>query len=934
MRKQPHWSPWSLGALACWLAAAAAMLGGASRLQAKEPTEAFYLGNWSALTPVAAQSTVALQPADTSRDAIWTPGVESIVFNSATFRANQDEWNDLDGVAVAIRGELGQTVKGSMLVLQGEKKVRMEFSVKLDRTDDRARKAFWSVWRRHYQLLVNRGLPGSAWFRHQLRRANLAIDGRDLVNDRRTRQFFGRSESDTFALMSGGRAISENLQLDREIPIRGVGEGAIDISTIKGITVREFDWSPHIKGVDPQRDPLATLIPDDQHAVFFPSFPALVSLADNADENGTPLLHMAEPRSEDARSRQRYERQLGLSLNSVARVIGPQLVASVALTGGDAYLRTGTDVALLLETTQPATLLKFVQAQQALQLAKNGGAKPVTGQLDDLEYWGVVSPTREVCSYAATLNNAVVVTNSLAQLKRLHETAQKQRPCLAESADYIFFRNRYPREDEAESGLLIISDPTIRRWCGPRWRIAASRRTRVAAAMAEIQSQHLTEMVTGGLQQQVIQSTLGVARGESFQINPQRINSDSYGSLDFHTPIMELDLQMVSSEEAQLFRRWRDGYQRNWSNYFDPIAVRFTVNEQAIAADVTVMPLIDNSRYNQTKELSNGSKLTEAVGDPHSTAMLQWSLALNPDSPRLKGYTNILSAMAPQIRVDPLSWVGNGFSLYVDKDEFWKRAMAAEKPDDFLEENAFDLPIAAHVEVRNALKLTLFMTGLRAFIEQTVPGVTVWEAKTHHDESYVKISATERAGREAEKFSLFYAASGEGLTLTLNEQLMQRALDRRLARRKAAQGDDAEKQKLSADNIEFRWPDQQVAMRVSPEGVAVFEEMFGRGYRDTLQRMSFDNLEVLNEWKRLFPELDPLKVQQDFWTTRLYCPGGGEYVWNDELKTMESTSYGSRLNPKSNGLSFPVALKRIKSGEFGLTFEENGLRARMHLERK
>ena len=228
MRKQPHWSPWSLGALACWLAAAAAMLGGASRLQAKEPTEAFYLGNWSALTPVAAQSTVALQPADTSRDAIWTPGVESIVFNSATFRANQDEWNDLDGVAVAIRGELGQTVKGSMLVLQGEKKVRMEFSVKLDRTDDRARKAFWSVWRRHYQLLVNRGLPGSAWFRHQLRRANLAIDGRDLVNDRRTRQFFGRSESDTFALMSGGRAISENLQLDREIPIRGVGEGAID----------------------------------------------------------------------------------------------------------------------------------------------------------------------------------------------------------------------------------------------------------------------------------------------------------------------------------------------------------------------------------------------------------------------------------------------------------------------------------------------------------------------------------------------------------------------------------------------------------------------------------------------------------------------------------------------------------------------------------
>ena len=36
----------------------------------------------------------------------------------------------------------------------------------------------------------------------------------------------------------------------------------------------------------------------------------------------------------------------------------------------------------------------------------------------------------------------------------------------------------------------MITDATIRRWCGPEWRIGASRRTRAAAAIAELQARH------------------------------------------------------------------------------------------------------------------------------------------------------------------------------------------------------------------------------------------------------------------------------------------------------------------------------------------------------------------------------------------------------------------------------------------------------------
>ncbi len=48
---------------------------------------------------------------------------------------------------------------------------------------------------------------------------------------------------------------------------------------------------------------------------------------------------------------------------------------------------------------------------------------------------------------------------------------------------------------------------------------------------------------------------------------------------------------------------------------------------------------------------------------------------------------------------------------------------------------------------------------------------------------------------------------------------------------------------------------------------------------------------------------------------------------------MESTVYGHPGEPRT-GASLPAALRAITRGNFGLTFEENGLRANVELERK
>ena len=118
----------------------------------------------------------------------------------------------------------------------------------------------------------------------------------------------------------------------------------------------------------------------------------------------------------------------------------------------------------------------------------------VSGTLANHRYQGVVKEDRSVCSYLAAWDRTVLVINSLVQLKKILETKTGKGENLAALDEYTFFRDRYKR-GEPESALLIITDATIRRWCGPRWRIGTSRRIRAASVMSQLQAAHLKTLV-------------------------------------------------------------------------------------------------------------------------------------------------------------------------------------------------------------------------------------------------------------------------------------------------------------------------------------------------------------------------------------------------------------------------------------------------------
>lgn len=813
--------------------------------------------------------------------------------------------------------------------------VQARFKIAAAKAEPEARTAFFQLKRQHYDRLLSRNIPGGAWFRHQARMARKALQQRpgDLAPARPVVGRAGRRAGDlsqTFELFTGGRAISENLQLDRALAVRRANDKTVAIDSIEGITIQAIDWKPLIEGKHPKLDPLADRIPADQHVVFFPTFKSALTMADETKETGELIFQMAEPHSADARTFPRYQKQMCLSISGIARLLGPRVCRSVALTGSDSYFPTGTDVAVLFEAPDPAMLERLILAQVAMKAQAFAGAKPIEGAVAGVAYHGYRSADRAVCCYVARMKGAVVVTNSPCQLERLAAVAQGKAASIASLDEYIFFRDRYPLGDKEETAFLFLSDATIRRWCGPKWRIASSRRTRDAAVMAEIQAEHLDRLARGDVEPGPIYTDLPTAFEGDLRLTPDGVVSSNLGTLDFMTPIAEMELSRVTKDEAEAYERWRRGYQNNWQWAFDPIGLRLGVSQKRLSADLTVMPLIWGSDYRELVRVSQGATFGPASGDPHD-ALGHAILALDRKSAPVRQASGFARMMAPGVSIDPLGWLGSYVEVYVDDDPIWAELAKVDpsKREEFLEKNAWRFPVAVRADVSSGLRLTAFLTALRAFVDQTAPGMTHWESLEYKKQPFVKITPTDRATRgdeSLEKLAVYYTASGESLFVTLSEDLLKRSIDRELARHKAkAEGKTPPAPKRP-------WLGRSLGFQAEQKLIAVAAALGRREYQTAMQMRAWDNLPILNEWKRRYGDQDPIQLHAKFWQTELVCPGAGRYVWNEKWQTMESTVYGHPGDPK-DGPPVPPMLGSIKAGNFGLSFEKQGLRAKVSLER-
>lgn len=818
----------------------------------------------------------------------------------------------------------GQALKGRIICLPERSDTPasvVSFELPAERASVVNNFGFYRAKEAFYANLWQRELTGSAWFRHQrdVTRTESRLAGRippALQENFRRGPF--RSESDQmFDMMSGGRAISENLQLRRAmLSTASTDNQLVALDTVHGITTKEVDWSKLIQGLEPQIDTLAALIPADQHAVFFPSFTELLRIADEAEAGVTPILHAIEPRAEDAGTIDRYQTQLCLSRSGLSRVLGPKYIRSVALTGSDVNYRTGTDVAVLFEAVNTADLRTLLETKIKLTLFGRAGVEAVQGDIHGVAYQGHRTADRTISTYLAIIDKAVVVTNSLEQLRRLVETQANRKSSLAALPEMKYFRERYKLGAADEHAFVILSDATIRRWCGPRWRIGSARQLRELATMMELTSQRLDELVQRKPAAKPLDPEVFQTKVDDYRLTPDGIESPSIGSLRFLTPIAELPLTTATRKEMADYSQWRDGYQQNWTRGFDPIAIRLTLLPERIATDVTVLPLIDNTVYRYLINPAKAVKLQANSGDPHDTALFQFILALDQDqSSMLTHYLVLFGFMNGED-------LGTSLAIYLDDaPELWKELakLTPEELKQHIDQHASEMPWALRIGITDAAKIAKENIAEVGKFERSLSG-RKFDAKRqlhkHRDVDYVALRTV-----DGDFPKLYLAVTSDAFMIALHEKTIQAAIDRDL---------DREKNKPEKAPIGLG---QHATLHLDPKAMEVFDMMSRSPRQREMQNLAWSNLPILNEWRRLYPDQDPVELHARLWKTRLVCPGGGKYVWSDQWRTMESTLYGHPAQPKAGPLPSLASLG-VRAADFGLTFVDGGLRARVEVQRQ
>jgi len=85
----------------------------------------------------------------------------------------------------------------------------------------------------------------------------------------------------------------------------------------------------------------------------------------------------------------------------------------------------------------------------------------------------------------------------------------------------------------------------------------------------------------------------------------------------------------VTSKEKADYEQFRDRYQSYWRRYFDPVGIRIGTG-QTMRLSMTVLPLIDNSRYRELQGFVGGRAVALEPIKRQGPVVIRLAAHLNP----------------------------------------------------------------------------------------------------------------------------------------------------------------------------------------------------------------------------------------------------------------------------------------------------------------
>jgi hypothetical protein len=459
-------------------------------------------------------------------------------------------------------------------------------------------------------------------------------DGRRGRNERAARV-------DLFSLFSGALAVQESLQLDTMRGERGRRPGPaekgeavrkpekVQVASLSGPTVKSHPWKTMLAGKTPDVGRLARCVPEDFYLVEFRSLVKLLEAMDQSDLWGTHLFSQATQEARTQLVGERLKKQLAVETNRLLRPFYDAVVAEVAVTGSDLYVREGSDVTLIFRFKQPEVFKARMDGFLASAEKADAGARRSEGKYLGVPFVHLETPGRGLHVYSAYPEADLHVrSNSRVALERVIEAIQgkngdgKTVRRLGDTDEFAYIRTLMPRGAAEEDGFVYLSDPFIRRLVGPVLKLTERRRMicynhlrMIGHAALMYRTEHgkaptsLEELAKAGCAPgEFGKGDLACPDGGKYSLSPDGLTAvcSHHGTAHALTPCCEIPVQEVSGEEADEYRAFLNDYNQYWRTFFDPIALRIQMTPKRYRLETIVLPLIDNTVYTTLAGLMGG----------------------------------------------------------------------------------------------------------------------------------------------------------------------------------------------------------------------------------------------------------------------------------------------------------------------------------------
>lgn len=775
------------------------------------------------------------------------------------------------------------------------------------------------------------------------------------------------TEEQQYAVMSGALAIQESMQLDRMLNTdRDRGERKTPFADIPAVAVKSHPFDEMRGDKEPVHGALAALVPQDHYFLRFRSVARLLELLDFSEQWGGSLLRLMSPVGTDYGTRERTRRQLCLTNDVLARLLGPAVIKEIAVSGSDPYLTNGSDVTVLFHVTakaafQAAIDLSFTQARQ----------NDTKAHYDKVTYKGVtierlVDPDRRVSCHRCWIGDVCVYSNSLVALERTIDTAKGTVPSLAKAGDFKYMRAAvFPLDDGAEDGFLYLSDAFIRRLVGPELRIKEKRRLEAATSLKMLTNAAMFYGYEHGPSQPSFEQLVadralhaddlydpegGVITWDS---DAGIARSSTYGTLSFLTPLIEFDSTSATEAEAKAYGEFRDRYQDYWRQYFDPIGIRFKLGK-TITVQTCILPLIDSSQYNELVDLAGGEPITIDPSTFGDDTLLRYVMHLNNGS--AKNQVSMMLGAFTQTNTTS-DWLGDWMTFWIEDTDAFAKLVRREygptdddpdAPDDSVD--VFNASIVFGVHTKNKLSLAAFLVALRTMINATAPNTVVFRnLKPYHEVTIVQIApdpsgpiaqelqsakearteeaTEEESGVDEHGPALYYATIDDGFYVSTQASALRKLIDRTLT---SANG-TAKPKGMQANALAYIAPGAAQRARST---ISYYLEQQARevSWRNLVQVWLLGRCGLLGE-----RPLD--EVAQSYLGYKLVGPDGGTYRYDAASGMAVSSIHGSlerptRLEAAPHGSPLDQLLAQIERVTAGIRFTEHGLASDVEIARR